>query len=53
MATGFESVRAEMHKGFADQRDAFADQLRWTIGIVLTAFIGLTGVFAAIVNWLA
>ena len=27
-------------------------QLRWIVGIVLTTFVGLTGVFTAIVNWL-
>jgi hypothetical protein len=52
MATGFEALRVEMHKGFADQRAEFATQLRWMVGIVLTAFVGLTGVFTAIVNWL-
>jgi hypothetical protein len=52
MVTGFETLRAEMHKGFADQREGFGTQLRWMVGIVLTAFIGLAGVFTAIVNWL-
>jgi hypothetical protein len=52
MTAGFEALRAEMHKGFTDQHRAFDVQLRWMLGIVLTAFVGLTGVFAAIVNWL-
>jgi hypothetical protein len=51
-ATGFERLRAEMHKGFADQREGLNTQLRWILGIVLTAFVGLTGLFTAIVNWL-
>ena len=41
----FEGLRAEMH-------NEFATQLRWIMGIILTAFVGLTGLFAALVNWL-
>jgi hypothetical protein len=52
MATGFEALRVEMHKGFADLHRELATQLRWMVGILLTAFIGLTAVFTTIVNWL-
>jgi hypothetical protein len=52
MVAGFASLRSEMHKGFAEHQGAMITQLRWMLGIVLTAFVGLTGVFSAIVNWL-
>ena len=39
------SLRDQLH------RESIS-QLRWIVGIVLTTFVGLTGVFTAIVNWL-
>lgn len=44
--------RSEMFAGFASQHAGASSQLRWIVGVVLTGFVGLAGVFAAIVNWL-
>jgi hypothetical protein len=52
MATGFEARRVEMHKGSANLHRELATQLWWMVGILRTAFIGLTAVFTAIVDWL-